>query len=78
MRYLSENNNEFGISTDEKREDTQKDRLPWQRHVLDFLEIKRNEKKNNNNNNEKLTHVAKSRRKQTVYVVLGPRLFGKW
>ena len=45
MRYLSENNNEFGISTDEKREDTQKDRLPWQRHVLDFLEIKRNEKK---------------------------------
>ena len=44
MRYLSENDNEFGISTDEKREDTQKDLLPWQRHVLDFLEIKRNEK----------------------------------
>ena len=44
MRYLSENNNEFGISTDEK-EKIKKDRLPWQRHVLDFLEIKRNEKK---------------------------------
>ena len=44
MRYISENDNEFGISTDEKREDTQKDLLPWQRHVLDFLEIKRNEK----------------------------------
>ena len=72
MRYLSENNNEFGISTDEKREDTQKDPLPWQRHVLDFLEIKRNEKKNNkNNNNGKLTLVAKSRRKQTVCNIYG-------
>ena len=77
MRHLSENNNEFGISTDEKREDTQKDRLPWQRHVLDFLEIKRNEKKTTTITTENWPSLPKVEENKQ-YVIYTGTVCGPW